>query len=87
MSRPSENPNEEKMHKNEDPDTDASGFSNTLTAAVTPETKLLSTFEKDAHACKVYLAGRGESAQLSSLITTAEGSISHSVMDPLDSVL
>lgn len=64
MSRPGSSLNEKRVKLNEDPGGDLSVFTKALTAAESPETRLLSAFNKDPHARKAYLAGRGESAHM-----------------------
>ncbi|XP_031160974.1 putative aspartate aminotransferase, cytoplasmic 2 [Sander lucioperca] len=58
MSRPGSSLNEKRVKLNEDPGGDLSVFTKALTAAESPETRLLSAFNKDPHARKAYLAGR-----------------------------
>ncbi|KAF7665657.1 hypothetical protein LDENG_00136150 [Lucifuga dentata] len=58
MSRPSDSKEEKGVNQNGDPGGHLSVFTNVHTAAVSPETRLLSSFKKDPHSSKVYLAGR-----------------------------
>ncbi|XP_044052112.1 putative aspartate aminotransferase, cytoplasmic 2 [Siniperca chuatsi] len=58
MSRPSSSLDEKEVNQNGDLGGHLSVFTNTHTAAVSPETRLLSAFKKDTQARKVYLAGR-----------------------------
>lgn len=61
MSRPGSSPDEKGVSQNGDPGGHRPVFTNTLNAAVSPETRLLSAFARDTQARKVDLAGRGES--------------------------
>lgn len=68
--------NEKGLSQNGDPGGHLSVLTSAHSAAVGPETRLLSAFRKDTHHRKVYLAGRGESARLRSSVTvqkTLEG--------------
>ncbi|XP_042278403.1 putative aspartate aminotransferase, cytoplasmic 2 [Thunnus maccoyii] len=58
MSRPASSLNERGVNQNEEPGGHLSVFTKTHTAAVNPDTRLLSAFKTDTHASKVYLAGR-----------------------------
>ncbi|XP_051278872.1 putative aspartate aminotransferase, cytoplasmic 2 [Dicentrarchus labrax] len=58
MSRPGSRPDERGVNKNGDPGGHLSVLTDTLTAAVRPETRLLSAFKRDIDVRKVYLAGR-----------------------------
>uniref|UniRef100_UPI003AADEDE0 putative aspartate aminotransferase, cytoplasmic 2 n=1 Tax=Centroberyx gerrardi TaxID=166262 RepID=UPI003AADEDE0 len=58
MSQPGDNSDAEGVNQSVDRGSHLSVFINTHTAAVTAETKLFSAYEKDAHASKVYLAGK-----------------------------
>ncbi|XP_076010420.1 putative aspartate aminotransferase, cytoplasmic 2 [Genypterus blacodes] len=58
MSRPEDSRNEKGVNQNKDPAGHLSVFTKAHTAVVNPETRLLSTFKKDPHHSKVYLAGR-----------------------------
>ncbi|XP_071387411.1 putative aspartate aminotransferase, cytoplasmic 2 [Centroberyx affinis] len=58
MSQPGDNSDAEGVNQSVDPGSHLSVFINTHTAAVNAETKLFSAYEKDAHASKVYLAGK-----------------------------
>uniref|UniRef100_A0A3B4YTI5 aspartate transaminase n=1 Tax=Stegastes partitus TaxID=144197 RepID=A0A3B4YTI5_9TELE len=60
MSRPGSSVDEKGVNQNGDPGGHLSVFSNTHTAALTTEIRLLSAFKRDTQARKVYLAGRGE---------------------------
>ena len=72
MSRPGSSPDEKGVSQNGNPGGRLCVFTNSHSAAVSPETRLLSAFEKDTHTRKVYLAGRGESAHLRSARTTTK---------------
>ncbi|XP_030593740.1 putative aspartate aminotransferase, cytoplasmic 2 isoform X2 [Archocentrus centrarchus] len=58
MSRPGSSPHEKGVRQNGDPGGHLSVFTNTINAAVSPETRLLSALAKDTQARKVDLAGR-----------------------------
>ncbi|CAI5650760.1 unnamed protein product [Oreochromis niloticus] len=58
MSRPGSSPDEKGVSQNGDPGGHRPVFTNTLNAAVSPETRLLSAFARDTQARKVDLAGR-----------------------------
>ncbi|KAL3976031.1 nuclease HARBI1 [Sarotherodon galilaeus] len=58
MSRPGSSPDENGVSQNGDPGGHRPVFTNTLNAAVSPETRLLSAFARDTQARKVDLAGR-----------------------------
>ncbi|XP_008280535.1 putative aspartate aminotransferase, cytoplasmic 2 [Stegastes partitus] len=58
MSRPGSSVDEKGVNQNGDPGGHLSVFSNTHTAALTTEIRLLSAFKRDTQARKVYLAGR-----------------------------
>ncbi|XP_023143044.2 putative aspartate aminotransferase, cytoplasmic 2 [Amphiprion ocellaris] len=58
MSRPGGSVDEKEVNQNGDPGGHLSVFSNTLTAALSTDTRLLSAFKKDTQTREVYLAGR-----------------------------